>query len=224
MGNQVISVSGAKNEFGRNGRREKKRREARRDTACGVTQRAGYRDLRQAVHDTSVPTSLQQHAAQGQGQAQPPQQVQYPPGYAHGLSGQLPGYVYTQWSSGELPQNMLVHGNSLQDGGGQQYGSGQLYGGHGARDPTVGYPNAGTYVQGLSGQLSNNASTERLSGQLPTMTGEYDKQLWREGRDGAEPTRPRRNGRIHGRASLRHHVCRAHARGYGRWEQRSRKE
>ena len=77
---------------------------------------------------------------------------------------QLSGSETTLWLSGELPQNVMAHGNSLQ------YGGGQMFGGNSMQDPTAGYPNAqyvNTYTQGSSGQLSNNASTERLSGQLP---------------------------------------------------------
>ena len=81
---------GGKYGTARNERRTKTRRAARRDTACNVAQRAGYRDVRQALHDDSMQQGLQGHAAQGQGQVQPPQHTQYPPGYAHGSSGQLP--------------------------------------------------------------------------------------------------------------------------------------
>ena len=144
------------------------KRDERHDATPRATSRNGpefrERDVRQALLDAPVQQGLQGHAAQGQGQVQPPQHMQYPPGYAHGSSGQLPGTEAMQWLSGELPQKVVEHGN-MQVGGGQMFGSGNS-----THDPTTGYPNATyahTYTQGLSGQLSNNASMERLSGQLP---------------------------------------------------------
>ena len=142
------------------------KRDGRHDTTPRAVSRNGpdYRDVRQALHDDSVQQGLQGHAAQGQGQVQPPQHTQYPPGYAHGSSGQLPYTGQTQWLSGELPQSGMGHGN-------MQVGSGQMFGSNSTHDPTAGYPNATyehTYDRGWSGQLSYNASMEGLSGQLPT--------------------------------------------------------
>ena len=143
------------------------KRDGRHDTTPRAVSRNGpdYRDVRQALHDVPVQQGLQGHAAQGQGQVQPPQHTQYPPGYAHGSSGQLPYTGQSQWLSGELPQTGIGHGN-------MQVGSGQMFGSYGTHDPTAGYPDAThghTYDQGWSGQLSYGASMEGLSGQLPTM-------------------------------------------------------
>ena len=147
------------------GSSERKKRDERHDATPRAEQRNGpaYREVRQALHDETVQPSLQHHAAGGQGQVQPPQHTQYPPGYAHGSSGELPYTETTQWLSGELPQTGRGHGN-------MQVGSGQMFGGNSTHDPTVGYPNATyerTYGRGLSGQLSYNASIEGLSGELP---------------------------------------------------------
>ena len=88
------------------GSSERKKRDERHDATPRAEQRNGpaYREVRQALHDEAVQPSLQHHAAGGQGQVQPPQHTQYPPGYAHGSSGELPYTETTQWLSGELPQ------------------------------------------------------------------------------------------------------------------------
>ena len=89
------------------------KRDGRHDATPRATSRNGpeYRDVRQHVNDAPMQQGLQGQAAQDQGQVQPPQHVQYPPGYAYGSSGQLPYTGQTQWSSGELPQSGMGHGN-----------------------------------------------------------------------------------------------------------------
>ena len=80
----------AENVSGRDTSAGQKRDERHDATPRAVSRNGpGYRDVRQALHDDAVQQGALAIGTQGQGQVQPTQHMQHPPGYAYGLSGQL---------------------------------------------------------------------------------------------------------------------------------------